>query len=102
MPTTRSALPLALHPFLPRLLALAGLGSFERAGLDFAGLMGGAIITETVFNYNGLGKLAIDANRTNDLPTTVGLVLLLATFVIVANIIVDLLYAVIDPRVRLG
>ncbi|GAA1809269.1 ABC transporter permease [Nocardioides hankookensis] len=71
-------------------------------GLDFAGLMGGAIITETVFNYNGLGKLAYDANTTNDLPTIIGLVLLLGTFVIVANIIVDVLYAVIDPRVRVG
>ncbi|MDF1605596.1 ABC transporter permease [Nocardioides sp. YIM 152315] len=71
-------------------------------GLDFAGLMGGAIITETVFNYNGLGKLAYDANTTNDLPTIIGLVLLLGTFVILANIIVDMLYAVIDPRVRVG
>jgi peptide/nickel transport system permease protein len=71
-------------------------------GLDFAGLMGGAIITETVFNYNGLGKLAIDAQQTNDLPTIIGLVLLLGSFVIVANIIVDVLYAVIDPRVRVG
>lgn len=71
-------------------------------GLDFAGLMGGAIITETVFNYNGLGKLALDANLTNDLPTIIGLVLLLGTFVILANIIVDVLYAVIDPRVRVG
>jgi peptide/nickel transport system permease protein len=71
-------------------------------GLDFAGLMGGAIITESVFNYNGLGKLAVDANNTYDLPTIVGLVILLGAFVIVANIIVDLLYAVIDPRVRVG
>ncbi|MFC4786186.1 ABC transporter permease [Nocardioides sp. MAHUQ-72] len=71
-------------------------------GLDFAALMGGAIITETVFNYNGLGKLALDANLTYDLPTIIGLVLLLGTFVIVANIIVDVLYAVIDPRVRVG
>ena len=71
-------------------------------GLDFAGLMGGAIITETVFNYNGLGKLAVEANQTYDLPTIVGLVLLLGTFVIIANIIVDVLYAVIDPRVRVG
>jgi len=71
-------------------------------GLDFAGLMGGAIITETVFNYNGLGKLAVDATVTYDLPTIIGLVLLLGTFVIVANIIVDVLYAVIDPRVRVG
>lgn len=71
-------------------------------GLDFAGLMGGAIITETVFNYNGLGKLAYDANKTYDLPTIIGLVLLLGSFVILANIIVDVLYAVIDPRVRVG
>lgn len=72
------------------------------AGLDFAGLLGGAIITESVFNYPGLGKLAVQANVDFDLPTLVGLVILLAAFVIVANIIVDLLYAVIDPRVRLG
>ncbi|MDQ6641317.1 MAG: ABC transporter permease [Actinomycetota bacterium] len=72
------------------------------AGLDLAGLMGGAIITETVFNYAGLGKLAVDANATFDLPTIIGLVLLLAAFVIVANIVVDVLYAFIDPRVRVG
>lgn len=71
-------------------------------GLDFAGLMGGAIITETVFNFNGLGKLAVSANKVYDLPTIIGLVVLLAAFVIIANIIVDVLYAVIDPRVRLG
>lgn len=72
------------------------------AGLDFAGLLGGAIITETVFNFNGLGKLVVEANREFDLPTIVGLVVLAATFVIIANIVVDLLYAVIDPRVRLS
>jgi peptide/nickel transport system permease protein len=72
------------------------------AGLDLAGLVGGAIITETVFNYPGLGKLAVRAAVDQDLPTTVGIVLLLATFVILANLIVDLLYAVIDPRVRVG
>jgi peptide/nickel transport system permease protein len=72
------------------------------AGLDFAGLMGGAIITESVFNYQGLGQLAVRAATGNDLPLTVGIVVVLATFVIAANIIVDLLYAVIDPRVRVG
>jgi peptide/nickel transport system permease protein len=72
------------------------------AGLDLAALMGGAIITETVFNYPGLGKLAVTATLTLDLPVTVGIVLLLATFVILANILVDVLYAVIDPRVRVG
>lgn len=72
------------------------------AGLDLASVLGGAVITEQVFNFNGLGKLAVDSTVTFDLPTVVGLVLLLATFVIVANIIVDILYAFIDPRVRIG
>ena len=72
------------------------------AGLDFAGVLGGAIITESVFNYDGLGKLAVAANRNYDLPTIIGLVLLLGALVIVANIIVDILYAFIDPRVRVA
>ena len=72
------------------------------AGLDLAGLLGGAIIAESVFNYNGLGKLAVTAIQRQDLPVIVGIVLMVATFVVVANIVVDLLYAVIDPRVRLS
>lgn len=72
------------------------------AGLDLAGLLGGAIIAEQVFNFNGLGKLAVQSIVNFDLPSTLGLVLLLAAFVIVANIIVDVLYAVIDPRVRIA
>ncbi|NYI77767.1 ABC transporter permease [Nocardioides panzhihuensis] len=71
-------------------------------GLDFAAVLGGAIITEDVFNYYGLGKLAVTANETFDLPTIVGLVLLLGSLVILANIIVDILYAFIDPRVRVA
>jgi peptide/nickel transport system permease protein len=71
-------------------------------GLDFGSLLGGAIITETVFNYNGLGKLTGSSVATFDLPTIVGLVLVLAAFVITANLIVDILYAFIDPRVRVG
>jgi peptide/nickel transport system permease protein len=72
------------------------------AGLDLAGLIGGAIITEQVFNYPGLGKLAVNAVVGYDLPIVVGIVLVLAAVVIVANLIVDILYAVIDPRVRVG
>jgi peptide/nickel transport system permease protein len=72
------------------------------AGLDLAALMGGAIITESVFNYNGLGKLAVSATQSFDLPLTVGIVLLLAGFVILANIVVDVMYAFIDPRVKVG
>lgn len=71
-------------------------------GLDFATLLGGAIITESVFAYPGLGLLTVQANNAFDLPTIVGVVLVAGAFVILANIIVDVSYAFIDPRVRLG
>jgi peptide/nickel transport system permease protein len=71
------------------------------AGLDLAGLLGGAVITEAVFNLPGLGRLSIDSVLDADLPVITATVLVAASFVIVANLIVDLLYAVIDPRVRL-
>lgn len=70
------------------------------AGLDFASLLAGAIITESVFNYQGMGALAVKANTNSDLPVLIGLVIVGATAVIIMNIIVDILYAYIDPRVR--
>jgi peptide/nickel transport system permease protein len=69
-------------------------------GLDIALLVGGAVITESVFNIQGLGYLAINSALTQDLPTVVGVVLVAAVAVAVANLIVDILYAFIDPRVR--
>jgi peptide/nickel transport system permease protein len=72
------------------------------AGLDFATLLGGAIITESVFTYEGLGLLTLQANTASDLPTIIGIVLVAASAVIIANIVVDISYAFIDPRVRLG
>jgi peptide/nickel transport system permease protein len=72
------------------------------AGLDLAGLLGGAVVTEAVFNLPGLGRLAIESVQDYDLPVIVGTVVVVATFVIVANLIVDLLYAAIDPRVRIA
>lgn len=71
-------------------------------GLDFATLLGGAIITESVFAYPGLGLLTIQASNAYDLPTIIGVVVVAGSFVILANIIVDISYAFIDPRVRLG
>ena len=71
------------------------------AGLDLAGLLGGAIITESIFSLPGIGSLAVNSVNDADLPLIVGITLVAATFIIVANLIVDLLYAVIDPRVRL-
>lgn len=71
------------------------------AGLDFASLLAGAVITESVFNYQGLGLLAVTANRNSDLPVLIGLVIVAGAAVILMNIIVDILYAYVDPRVRL-
>ncbi|GAA2219450.1 ABC transporter permease [Micromonospora olivasterospora] len=71
------------------------------AGLDVGGALGGTVITETTFGIQGLGRTAVDAVRAGDLPTIMATVLIAAVFVVVANIVVDLLYAAIDPRVRL-
>lgn len=71
------------------------------AGLDLAGLLGGAVVTESIFRLNGIGRLSINAVTNTDLPVVAGTVLVAAAFIIVANLIVDLLYAAIDPRVRL-
>jgi peptide/nickel transport system permease protein len=72
------------------------------AGLDLAGLLGGAIISENIFSLPGLGSLAVTSVVQSDLPVITGITLLTATIIIVANLVVDLLYAVIDPRVRLA
>jgi peptide/nickel transport system permease protein len=69
-------------------------------GMDVALLVGGAIITETVFNIQGLGYLAINSALQQDLPVVLGVVLITAVAVALANLIVDILYAFIDPRVR--
>ncbi len=71
-------------------------------GLDFASLLAGAIITESVFSFHGLGLLALQANNSFDLPVLIGLLLLAGAAVIIANIVVDILYAFIDPRVRVA
>jgi peptide/nickel transport system permease protein len=69
-------------------------------GLDIALLVGGAVITESVFNLQGLGYLAINDALQQDLPVVLGVVLLAAVSVAIANLVVDILYAFIDPRVR--
>jgi peptide/nickel transport system permease protein len=69
-------------------------------GLDIALLVGGAVITESVFNIQGLGYLAINGALTQDLPTVLGVVLLAAVAVAIMNLIVDIVYAFLDPRVR--
>jgi peptide/nickel transport system permease protein len=69
-------------------------------GIDLGTLLGGVIVTETVFGLPGLGQLAINSISQQDLPTIIGLVLLGSAFVVVANVLVDVAYALLDPRVR--
>jgi peptide/nickel transport system permease protein len=69
-------------------------------GLDIGILLGGAILTETVFNIPGIGRLAYDAIVRGDLPIVQGTVLFGAFFIIIMNLVVDILYAFLDPRVR--
>nr|WP_202881406.1 ABC transporter permease [Pedococcus badiiscoriae] len=70
-------------------------------GLDLGLLLGGAVLTETAFSLDGLGRYAILAIGDQDLPRILGVVLVASVFVVLANLIVDLLYAVVDPRVRI-
>jgi len=69
-------------------------------GLDLAALLGGAIITESIFNLPGIGQLTVQAVGGQDLNTIAVITLVAAVFVVVANLVVDILYAVLDPRVR--
>ncbi len=71
-------------------------------GLQFGALLGGAVITETIFAWPGVGRLTIQAIQTKDLPLVQACVLLLAVIFVLANLVVDLLYAYLDPRIRLA
>jgi peptide/nickel transport system permease protein len=71
-------------------------------GLDLGSLLGGAILTETTFNLRGLGEATLTSIRQNDLPIILGVTLFAAFFIVIANLVVDLLYAAVDPRVRLS
>jgi len=70
-------------------------------GIDVGTLLGGAVLTETVFGLPGLGWTAVQSIENQDLPVIIGIVVIAAGAVVVANIVVDVLYAVLDPRVRL-
>ncbi|HEY4018299.1 MAG TPA: ABC transporter permease [Pseudonocardiaceae bacterium] len=71
-------------------------------GIDVGTLLGGVIVTEQVFGLNGLGLLSVKSVTNQDEPVIIAVVILAAVFVVVANILVDLVYAFLDPRVRLS
>ncbi|RVX42025.1 peptide/nickel transport system permease protein [Nonomuraea polychroma] len=91
------ALRLRRHALRPALTPIATI-----FGMDFAALLGGALITETVFGLNGVGKMAADSIAKNDQPVIMAVTLLAAFFVVVGNVVVDLLYTALDPRVRIA
>jgi peptide/nickel transport system permease protein len=71
-------------------------------GLEFAFLIGGLVVTEQVFNLNGIGQLFVQSVARNDFMLIQGMVMMIAAFYVLINLVVDLLYAVFDPRIRYG
>jgi peptide/nickel transport system permease protein len=85
----RHAVRAALTPVLSQL------------GVDLGQLLGGVVVVESVFGLGGIGQISVEAVFQDNLPVIIGFVIIAAIFVVVANIIVDLLYAALDPRVRI-
>ena len=73
----------------------------SQLGIDVGQLLGGVVVVEVVFGLGGLGQTSVQAIDTDNLPVIIGFVIVAAAFVVVANIIVDLVYAILDPRVRI-
>lgn len=71
-------------------------------GMSVSGLIGGATVIEQIFNWNGMGTLFLEANNTNDYPLMMGIMLFMSSFALVANLITDLCYGLLDPRVTVG
>lgn len=69
-------------------------------GADIAALLGGALVTEQVFGLQGIGSLAVQSVQTQDRPVIIGVVMLAGFFIVIANLIVDFLYMLLDPRIR--
>jgi peptide/nickel transport system permease protein len=85
------------HAFRNALIA-----PLTNAGLLLAGFLAGTVVTETVFAWPGLGRLAVDAVRTNDFPVISGLTLVFTVFYVCANLVIDMIYGLVDPRIRIS
>ncbi|HET8986545.1 MAG TPA: ABC transporter permease [Trueperaceae bacterium] len=99
----RTARSKGLSPSVVRLkhaLRNALLPVVTVVGLQFGGLLGGAVLTETVFAWPGVGRMLVDAIRSRDMPLVQGTVLFVAVVFIVVNLLVDLSYAALNPKVR--
>ena len=71
-------------------------------GMSVSGLIGGSTVIEQIFNWNGMGTLFLEANNTNDYPLMMGIMLFMSGFALVANLVTDLCYGLLDPRVTVG
>lgn len=71
-------------------------------GMSLSSLIGGAVIIEQIFNWNGMGTLFLEANTSNDYPLMMGIMLFMSTVAICANLIVELTYSLLDPRITVG
>jgi peptide/nickel transport system permease protein len=100
--TARSKGLSGLRVMLKHAMANAMLPLVTLAGLDLAGLLSGVVLTETVFDWPGIGRLAFDAIFNLDIPLIMGTVLFAAFLIVIANLLIDLLYAWLDPRIQLG
>jgi peptide/nickel transport system permease protein len=69
-------------------------------GIDLATIMAGLVITENLFGLPGLGQLAVRSIASNDFPMVMGVTVMGSIFIVIANIVVDVAYAILDPRVR--
>ena len=69
-------------------------------GLSLGGLLGGAVLTETIFNFAGVGRIMFDAIQARDYAIVQGFTLVIAIIYVVLNLLVDVLYAFLDPRIR--
>ena len=86
--------------FFGNILRNAALPSLTIAGVLFGELVGGAVVTETVFSRTGIGNLTVNAVANRDTPVLMAVVVIAATVYVLINLIVDLLYPIIDPRLR--
>jgi peptide/nickel transport system permease protein len=74
----------------------------SQLGVDIGQLLGGVVVVEAVFGLGGIGQVSVQAIDTDNLPVIIGFVIIAAVFVVIANIVVDLAYALLDPRVRIA
>jgi len=74
---------------------------FTILGLQFGTLLAGTIVTESIFSWPGVGRLAVQAIQARDYPLLQGCILLIAVSYVAVNLLTDMIYAVVDPRVRL-